>query len=101
MEVAMKAITWWTFEVAACSLLGRHVRGRASGLAKQQLTVSWQAYVRNTGTRSWHLGMEHPGAAGSGEVKACRGGGVVKAEEEAILNNLDDMGLLYPMELEE
>ena len=46
--------------------------------------------------------MEHPGAAGNGEVKACRGGDVVEAEAEAILNNLHQIGLLiYSMELEE
>ena len=33
--------------IATCGLLRRHVSGRASGLAKQQLTVSWQAHLRN------------------------------------------------------
>ena len=46
--------------------------------------------------------MEHPGAAGSGEVGACSGGDVVEAEAEAILNNLAETGLLiYPRGLEE
>ena len=31
--------------------------------------------------------MEHPGAAGSGEVETCRGG-IVEAGAEAIRNNL-------------
>ena len=41
-----------------------------------------------SGTKSSRLGMEHPGAASSGEVKTCRGGGVVEAGAEAILSNL-------------
>ena len=53
----------------------------------------------NSETKSSHLGMEHPGAAGSGEVEACRGGDVVEAEAEAILNKLAQIGLLiYSME---
>ena len=47
-------------------------------------------------------GMEHPGAAGSGEVKTCGGGDVVEAGAEAILNTLGPIGLLiYPLGLEE
>ena len=38
--------------------------------------------------------MEHPGAAGSGEVEACRGGDVVEAEAEAILNKVAPNSLL-------
>ena len=49
--------------------LGRHARG-------------------TSGTRSSHLGIEHPGAAGNGEVETCRGGDVVEAGAEAILNEL-------------
>ena len=46
--------------------------------------------------------MEHPGAAGSGDFEACRGGDVVEAEAEAILNELVEIGLLtYPRGLEE
>ena len=46
--------------------------------------------------------MEHPGAAGSGEVKTWRGEAVVKAGAEAILNNLARISLLiYSMEFEE
>ena len=46
--------------------------------------------------------MEHPGAAGSGEVKTWRGGAVVEAGAEAILNNLAQISLLrYPREFEE
>ena len=45
--------------------------------------------------------VEYPGAAGSGEVKACRGG-VVEAAAGARLNNLAQTGLLiYSLELEE
>ena len=53
-------------------------------------------------TKSSRLGMEHPGAADSGEVKTWRGGAVVEAGSEAILNNLAQISLLiYPRELEE
>ena len=38
--------------------------------------------------------MEHPGAAGSGEMKTWRGGAVVEAGAEAILNNLAQISLL-------
>ena len=41
-----------------------------------------------SGTKSVRLGMEHPGGAGSGEVKTWRGGAVVEAGAEAILNEL-------------
>ena len=79
----------------------RHVGSRTSRLVKQKLVVSWQAHMRNLRNKSSHLGMEHPAAAGSGEVKTCRGGDVVKAGE-AILNNLGPTGLLiYPLGLEE
>ena len=55
-----------------------------------------------SGTMSFRLGMEHPGAAGSGEVKTCRGRDVVEAGVEAILNNLGPIGLLiYILGLEE
>ena len=40
------------------------------------------------GTVSSHLGMEHPGAAGSGKVKTWRGRAVVEAGAEVILNEL-------------
>ena len=84
------AASWW------------HVGSRASGLVKQKLVVSWQAHVRNLRNKSSHLGMEHPGAAGSGEVKTCRGGDVVEAGAEVILNNVGPTGLLiYPLGLEE
>ena len=84
------AASWW------------HVGSRASRLAKQKLAVSWQACTRNLRNKSSHLGMEHPGAAGSGEVKTCGGGDVVEAGAEAILNNLGTTGLLiYQLGLEE
>ena len=41
-----------------------------------------------SGTKSSRLGMEHPGAADSGEVKTCRGRDVVEAGAEAMLNEL-------------
>ena len=41
----------------------------------------------NSGTKSSHLGIEHPGAAGSGEEETC-GGDVVEAGAEAIQNEL-------------
>ena len=79
----------------------RHVGSRANGLAKQELPDSWQARTRNPRNKSSHLGMEHPGAAGSGEVKT-GGGDVVEAGAEAILNNVGATGLLiYPLGLEE
>ena len=66
----------------------RYVGSRASRLAKQELAASWQAHARNLRNKSSHLVMEHPGAAGSGEVKTCRGGDVVEVGAEAILNEL-------------
>ena len=74
-------------DLRCCDLrpLGRHVGSRASGLAKQKLAASWQAHARNLMKKSSHLGMEHPGAAGSGEVETPRGGDVVEAGAEAIL----------------
>ena len=68
--------------------LGRHIGSRAGGLVKQKLAVSWQAHARNLRNKSSHQVMEHPGAAGSGEVETCRGGDVVEAGAEAILNEL-------------
>ena len=48
------------------------------------------------------MGMEHPGAAGSGEVKTWRGGAVVEAAAEAIPNDMAQISMLiYPRELEE
>ena len=55
-----------------------------------------------SGTKSSHLGMEHPRAAGSGEVKTWRGGAVVEAAAEVMLNDMAQISLLiYPRELEE
>ena len=39
--------------------------------------------------------MEHPGAAGSSEVKTWRGGAVVEAGAEAILNDLGPNWAVY------
>ena len=57
-----------TYEVTTCGLLA----GATS----------------TSGTKSSRLGMEHPGAAGSGEVKTWREGAVVESGAEAILNEL-------------
>ena len=58
--------------------------------------------TRTSMTKSSRLGMEHSGAAGSGEVKTWRGGDVVEAGAEAILNNLGPTGMfIYPLGLEE
>ena len=70
--------------------LGRHarsVRNRASGLAHNDLR-SHGRHNRNLRNKVFLFGMQHPGAAGSGEVKSCRGGGVVEARAEAILYGL-------------
>ena len=84
-------------EVAPCGLLGARWE-----LPKQELSGFWQVCARNLRNKSSHLGMEHPEAAGSGEVKTCRGGDVVEAGAEAILNNLHPTGLLiYQLGLEE
>ena len=77
--------------------LCRHVGSRASGLAKQKLAASWQAHARNLRNKSSQLGMEHPGAAGSGEVETCRGGEVVEAGAEAILNELGQKQPAYKL----
>ena len=97
---------WWKLEQGGLAMLRpaaswRHVGSRASGLVKQELAVSWQVRARNLRNKSSDLGMEHPGAAGSGELKTC-GGDVVEAGAGAILNNLGPTGLLiYPLGLEE
>ena len=58
--------------------------------------------ILSPGIVSSHLGMGHPGAAGSGEVKTWRGGAVVEAGAEAILMNWVESSLfIYPLELEE
>ena len=55
-----------------------------------------------SGTKSSHLGMEHAGAAGSGEGKTCGGGDVVEARAEEILNELGPKQPAYiPNGLEE
>ena len=91
---------WNRADLWCCDLhpLARHVGSRASGLVKQKLAVSWQARNKiwnKSGTKSSHLCMEHPGAAGSGEVKTWRLGVVVEAGAEAILNNLGPKQLAY------
>ena len=78
----------------------------ASGTEQASLRVTTCGFLVSvtgtSGSKSSHLGMEHPGAAGSGEVKTCRGGDVVGAGAEAILNNLGPTGLfIYPLGLEE
>ena len=77
-------------------LFGRHVRSGASRLAKQRLGASWQACMHeDPQEQSSRLSMEHPGAAGSGEVKTCRREAVVEAGAEAILNNMGPKQLAY------
>ena len=65
-------------------LLDRHtrsVRNGASGLARNHCG-HLAGKTGTSGTKSSHLGIEYPGAAGSGEVKTCRGGDVVRADTE-------------------
>ena len=69
--------------LAKCDLrpLGRHARSvsnRASGLARNDLQL-FAGATGTSGTKFSRLGMEHPEAAGSGEVKTFRGGDVVEA----------------------
>ena len=64
-EVVTMTGTGWSCEAVTCGLL-----------------------VGTTGTKCSRLGIEHPGAAGSGEVKTSRGGDVVEAGAEVILNEL-------------
>ena len=88
--------------MATCSLLGRHVDGRASRLAKQLLTVSCQARVRKYRNKLLTSGHGTSRRSRSGEVEASRGGDVVEVGAEAILNDLAEAGLLiYPRGLEE
>ena len=81
---------WNRADLQCCNLwpLGRHIGSRASKLAKQKLAVSRQAHARNLRNKSSYLGMEHPRAAGSGELETFRGGDVVEAVAEAILIEL-------------
>ena len=90
-----------TCDVATCGLL-------AGTLGAGQVDFEAETCGLLAGTREElrnkpsHLCMEHPGAAGSGEVDTCRGRDVVEAGAEAILNNLAQISLLiYSRELEE
>ena len=89
-EVATKAGTGWTCKVATCGLLVGTLG--VSGTKQAGLHVTTCGHLAGTtgtsGAKSSRLGMEHPGAAGSGEVKTCRGD-VVEAGVEAILNDLE------------
>ena len=100
-------LRWWQKQgwlakwQPAAFLVGTLVAGQADLRSSSSRSLGRHAWG-NTGTSSWHLDMEHLGAAGSGEVEACRGGGVIEAEAEGILNNLAETGLLiYPRGLEE
>ena len=95
MEGEMKTGTGQTCKVATCYFRSSNLlllAGQADFRSSSSRSLGRHAWG-NTGTSSWHLGMEHPGAVGSGEVEA---------EVEVIQNNLARIGLLiYSMELEE
>ena len=77
-EVVTKAGSGRTCDVATCGLLEGTLGAGQVDLRSRNLW-SLGRYARGTsGTESSHLGMEHPGAAGSGEVETCRGGDVVE-----------------------
>ena len=90
-EIATKTGTGWTCKVATSGLLVGTLG--VSGTKQAILRVMTCGHLAGTtgtsGAKSSRLGMEHPGAAGSGEVKTCRGEDVVEAGEEAILNDLE------------
>ena len=87
-EVATKTGTGWTYTVATCGLLAGML-GAGQVDLRSRNSQSLGRHVRgNSGTKYSHLGMKQLGAAGSGEVKTCRGGDVVEAGAEAILNEL-------------
>ena len=103
-EVAMMTGKGGSCEAVTCGLLVGMLG--ASGTEQAGLRVTTCGHLAGatgtSGTKSSRLGMEHSGAAGSGEVKTCRGGDVVEAGAEAILNNLGPTGLfIYPLGLEE
>ena len=93
-----------TCEVVTCGLLV----GTSGTSATEQADLR-SNYLGPLGRRDKHLrnkvfssGHGTSRAAGSGEVKTRRGGAVVEAAAEAILNNLAHISLLiYPRELEE
>ena len=89
-EAATMTGTGWACEAVTCGLLVGTLG--ASGTEHAGLLVTTCGHLAGTtgtsGTKSSLLGMEHPGAAGNGEVKTCRGGDVVEAGAEAILNEL-------------
>ena len=89
-EVATMTGTGWSCKTVTYGLLvGRLGASGTEQASLHIMTCGHLAGMRGTsGTKSSHLGMEHPGAAGSGEMKTCRGGDVVEAGAEAILNEL-------------
>ena len=100
-EVLMKTGTGQTCNVLTCSLMAAR-REHCKRTSKAGTCGLLAAHARNLRNNSSRLGMEHPGAAGSGEVKTCRGGDIVEAGAEAILKNVGATGLLiYPLGLEE
>ena len=85
-------------DLRSCDLrpLGKHARSVRTEQASFRVTTCGHL-VGTTGTsgiKSSRLGVEHPGAGGSGEVKTCRGGDVVEAGAEAIPN---DLGPKWPV----
>ena len=53
------------------------------------------------GTKSWHLGMSHPGTVGTGEARSRRGD-VVRSGAGTILDNMAKSSwVIYPTELKE
>ena len=89
-EAAMNIGTGRTCEVATCGLFVGTLG--ASGMEQPDLRLTTCGLLAGaTGTwgpKSSRLGMEHPEAVGVGEVKTWRGGVVVKAGAEAIMNEL-------------
>ena len=89
-EAATRTVTGRTGEVATYGLLV----GTSGASGTEQADFRSNAFcllagaTSTSGTKSSRLGMEHPGAAGSGEEKTWRGGAVVEAGAEAILNEL-------------
>ena len=97
-EVMTITGTGWSCEAVTCGLLVGTLG--ASGTEQACLRVKTCGHLAGatgtSGTKSSRLSMEHPGAAGSCEVKTCRGGDVVEAGAEMILNNVSNWPVLIP-----
>ena len=78
-EIATMTGTGRCCEAVTCGLLVGTLR--ASGTEQAGLRVTTCGLLAGatgtSGTKSYRPGMEHPGAAISGEVNTCRGGDVV------------------------